>query len=311
MRKIFLFFIIPSLIFLIGIPHFFSVNAACQGLPPIPVEITPTEGDFNTNYTVTIKWKEIETTEFARYENINVHLGLFDTQGKSISAGTDNIDNYYGRQQENSNHILNNLLLSAGTHQLNLHLSPQFGAGKNFSCVFEEESPSITVTSTYDPNNPTTSTLKAGDPCNPQLQSDPQFSCPEKSSCKPVGATYNGKWICKNNLAGTSSSPPCATKDADGKCIAVDTAIGQISTDPKTFVQSIFSIVLGLAGGIALILIMYSGYKMMASQGNPEALTAARDQLISAIVGLLFIIFSFVILQVIGVDILRIPGFAQ
>lgn len=105
--------------------------------------------------------------------------------------------------------------------------------------------------------------------------------------------------------------PSCATLAPDGKCINVNTAIGLISTDPASFVQSIFSIVLGLAGGIALILIMISGYRMMASQGNPEALTAARDQLISTIIGLLFIIFSFVILQVIGVDILRIPGFAK
>lgn len=93
------------------------------------------------------------------------------------------------------------------------------------------------------------------------------------------------------------------------RCIAVDTAIGEISTEPQKFVQDIFGIVLGIAGGIALILIIISGYKFMASQGNPEALKAAQEQLISAIIGLLFIIFSFVILQVIGVDILKIPGF--
>lgn len=95
------------------------------------------------------------------------------------------------------------------------------------------------------------------------------------------------------------------------KCIVVQTGIGNISTEPQGFVKSIFSLVLGLAGGIALILIMISGYRMMASQGNPEALTNARGQLISAVVGLLFIIFSFVILQVIGVDILKIPGFTR
>ena len=75
--------------------------------------------------------------------------------------------------------------------------------------------------------------------------------------------------------------------------------------------RSIFTLVLGLAGGIALILIMVSGYRFMVSSGNPEATKAATEQLTSAIVGLLFIIFSFVILQVIGVDILRIPGFGK
>lgn len=104
--------------------------------------------------------------------------------------------------------------------------------------------------------------------------------------------------------------PPCAIFEND-KCIAVNTAIGEISTEPAGFVKSIFSIVLGLSGGIALILIIIAGYRLMASHGNPEAVQAARDQLISAIVGLLFIIFSFVILQVIGVDILKIPGFTK
>jgi hypothetical protein len=91
----------------------------------------------------------------------------------------------------------------------------------------------------------------------------------------------------------------------------VDTAIGPISTDPAAFVQRIYSVVLGLAGGIALILIIIAGYKFMTSQGNPESVKAATEGLTSAVVGLLFIIFAFVILQVIGVDILQIPGFSK
>ncbi len=46
----------------------------------------------------------------------------------------------------------------------------------------------------------------------------------------------------------------------------------------------------------------------MTSQGKPETLQQGRDQLIAAIVGLLFLIFSFVLLQTIGVDILKLPG---
>lgn len=95
----------------------------------------------------------------------------------------------------------------------------------------------------------------------------------------------------------------------DKKCLSIKTAIGDITTEAPDFVRFIFGVVLGLAGGISLVLIIIAGYKFMASQGNPESLQAARDQLISAIIGLLFIILSFVILQVIGVDILHIPGF--
>jgi hypothetical protein len=41
---------------------------------------------------------------------------------------------------------------------------------------------------------------------------------------------------------------------------------------------------------------------------NPEKIQVAKDNLTSAIVGFLFVVFSLVILQVIGYDILRIPG---
>jgi len=112
------------------------------------------------------------------------------------------------------------------------------------------------------------------------------------------------------DLQGNKISKQEAEDRKDIKCIAVSTAIGDISTNPQGFVKSIFSIVLGIAGGIALVLIILSGYRFMASQGNAEAVGNARQQLISAIVGLLFIIFSFVILQIIGVDILKIPGFS-
>ncbi len=121
----------------------------------------------------------------------------------------------------------------------------------------------------------------------------------------------------------TSPSPsaPCAKgldkngqetaeQNAINKCLVVDTAIGPLRVEPQEFIKSIFGLVLSLSGGIALILIIISGYRLMASRGNPEALQGAQEQLTSAIIGLLFIIFSLVILEIIGVDILKIPGFS-
>jgi YD repeat-containing protein len=113
---------------------------------------------------------------------------------------------------------------------------------------------------------------------------------------------------------GTSTPPTssvCLTYDEYGKCTTINTAIGEISTDPAEFVQKIFSIVLGLSGGIALVMIILSGYKFMFSSGNPEKVKAATEQLTSSIIGLVFIICAFVVLQIIGVDILRIPGFTK
>jgi hypothetical protein len=88
-----------------------------------------------------------------------------------------------------------------------------------------------------------------------------------------------------------------------------DTAVGPIPINAGGFVQKLFAIVLSISGGIAVLLIILSGYKLMVSQGNPEKLQGAREQFTAAIVGLLFIILSLVILQIIGVDILKLPGF--
>jgi len=93
------------------------------------------------------------------------------------------------------------------------------------------------------------------------------------------------------------------------ECLEIDTAIGSIPTNPIAFIERLFSIVLTLAGIAALGLLIYGGYNYMVSRGDPERIKGARETITSAIVGLLFIIFSLVILQVIAGDILRIPGF--
>lgn len=101
--------------------------------------------------------------------------------------------------------------------------------------------------------------------------------------------------------------PPCVL-DKDGRCTQVNTALGSFKTDPGTIVGNILGILLGISGGIAIIIIMIAGYRIMFTQNDPEKLKAARDMITSAIIGLLFIIFSAAIMQVIGVDILHIPG---
>ncbi len=105
--------------------------------------------------------------------------------------------------------------------------------------------------------------------------------------------------------------PPCANNSisTSGKCNNFFTALGEMGTNAPSFTRSIFAILLSFSGGLALLLIIRSGYTMMTSQGNPQKIQEGRDQLVAAIVGLVFLIFSFVLLQLIGYDLLRIPGF--
>ena len=79
--------------------------------------------------------------------------------------------------------------------------------------------------------------------------------------------------------------------------------------DMSLFLSWILKWAIGLGGGIAFLLIIWAGFMIMTSSGNPERLKAGQELLTSAIMGLIMLIFSIFILGIIGVDILAIPGF--
>lgn len=96
---------------------------------------------------------------------------------------------------------------------------------------------------------------------------------------------------------------------ASGGPKTIHTSLGDIPTDPAGFIGRLFGIVLGIAGVAALILIIFSGFRLSLSQGNQEKVQEARETLTAAIAGLLFIIFSTAILQIIGINVLGLPSF--
>lgn len=135
----------------------------------------------------------------------------------------------------------------------------------------------------------------------------------QSGTCVPrCGAVGNG-WCCdpKQGYIPKNALPGCASSNASGGCTTVDTAIGPITTTPSGIAGSIMTILLSLSGGVAILLVIAAGYQMITSQGNPEKVKEARERLTSAIVGLLFIIFSVAILQIVGIDILHIPGLSR
>jgi hypothetical protein len=105
--------------------------------------------------------------------------------------------------------------------------------------------------------------------------------------------------------------PVFAAPAAQGTCATdeIDTALGCISTDVASggFVGSILELAIGLGGGIALLLILYGVFIVTTSAGNPDKLNQGKEIIGSAVSGLLFIILSIVLLNLIGVNILEIP----
>lgn len=91
-----------------------------------------------------------------------------------------------------------------------------------------------------------------------------------------------------------------------GQC---ETALGNIPTSVKGFAEKILAVSTGIAGGIALILMVIGSVRVLASSGDPKAVGAGREMIVAAVAGLLFLIFAVLILRFIGVNILGgVPG---
>ena len=75
----------------------------------------------------------------------------------------------------------------------------------------------------------------------------------------------------------------------------------------SNLVNKLLTIAIGAAGGVAFLLLVYGGFRLISSQGDPKALQEARGVITSAISGLLFIIFAVFILRLIGISILGLP----
>lgn len=101
----------------------------------------------------------------------------------------------------------------------------------------------------------------------------------------------------------------CESKCSDEG--SVWTAVGCISTTPEGITKGFVELAVGISGGCALALILWGSFLLSTSASNPERLKSGQEMVNSAIVGLVSILFSVIILQIIGVDILRIPTFGS
>jgi hypothetical protein len=89
----------------------------------------------------------------------------------------------------------------------------------------------------------------------------------------------------------------------------VPTALGCIPTNTQDFVVGFLRFALGIGGGIAFLLMLYGVLVIITSGGSPERVAGGQQTITAALGGLLFIIFSVVILNLVGFQILQIPGF--
>lgn len=131
--------------------------------------------------------------------------------------------------------------------------------------------------------------------------------------------TYEQQPDCQDYCNTVNNAPitpapspnPKSVTCGSGDKIGIETAIGciHVLSSPEIFLGDILRWAVGIGGGIAFLLILYAGFMVMTSAGNPERLKAGQELLTSAISGLILLIFSVFILKFIGVDILGLCKF--
>ncbi len=164
--------------------------------------------------------------------------------------------------------------------------------------------------------------------CTPPSGNSTQYTCsegipsdPSSADCHCLPEDFNPDDYNTDKLQSSQNFVPLSlceklSDDEESECKSclrsggVHTAIGCIPIGNMTSMTvAVLGFAAGIGGGITLLMIIAGGFIILTSSGNPEKLQTGKEIITNAIAGLLLILFSAVVLRVIGVDILQIPGF--
>lgn len=146
--------------------------------------------------------------------------------------------------------------------------------------------------------------------------------CWKKEECVEARKKVNTNWIDdeignKEAESGwVKGAEPCDKDDLWGKCLPVGQTVTSISFGGKKefenigdFIPTIYNYGVGVAGILAVLMIIFAGGQWVASGGNSEMITSAKKRIGGAIIGLAIAYFSYVILNTINPALvnLRLP----
>ena len=89
----------------------------------------------------------------------------------------------------------------------------------------------------------------------------------------------------------------------------IKTDFGCFPNDPIGFVQKFYGIGLSFVAGLAFLTLIWGGYTILSSKGEPQRVNIGKSYIFYSICGLLLAIFGYVFIQAVVVDILHVPGF--
>lgn len=134
------------------------------------------------------------------------------------------------------------------------------------------------------------------------------FCCPTTQDCddKQSELAKSGSSVRPNVTVCTYAGD----KEADcNSCLSdkgIWTALGCIPFNQDEFVVSVVKIIMGVVGLISLGMMLVATIMFMTGGGNSEQIKRGKEIFVGAVVGILFLIFSVVILQIITRDIIKL-----
>lgn len=87
-----------------------------------------------------------------------------------------------------------------------------------------------------------------------------------------------------------ADSTPCQTTDSQGH--PTDAA-----SKATTLIADVLNFISIVAGVVAVIMIIYGGFRFVTSGGNPESTKSARNTILFALVGLVIVAFAQLIVK--------------
>jgi hypothetical protein len=137
-----------------------------------------------------------------------------------------------------------------------------------------------------------------------------------------INFNIKGTQIPQTRLTSGLGLPACSAADQlAGKCTGsegqtcsngqIRTSLGCVSAEPGSLTNTLIQLLIGASGGISLILMILGAIQMITSSGNKDKIRDGRDRFVSALIGLVFVSLSIILMQIIGLNILNIPGFGR
>ncbi len=90
--------------------------------------------------------------------------------------------------------------------------------------------------------------------------------------------------------------------------VSYGTITGLGTNDLRTGIMNIISVLLGFIGIIAIVVVLWGGFRWMTSVGSEEKITEAKKIIMSGIVGLIIIFTSYALVSFVITNLLEATG---